>query len=162
MLVSQKLGGNRHVQRKAYIERDSNLVAENHGENTSLGIYRVDCSRGIGGFVGGVNWEGIDNHCYRTKWRMACSWDVPDMCLVHLRPMGSSQAGILYGPLPAWLRPVFNRFGFLYMFASALHGKKRYQADEFRRFLRRYQWRPLIARKQPATAEIDGWNRLES
>ncbi len=38
---------------------------------------------------------------------------------------------------------------------SALQRKPRYGDDEFRRFLRRYQWRALLVGKKRATAELE-------
>jgi hypothetical protein len=37
---------------------------------------------------------------------------------------------------------------------SALQGKPRFDDPEFRRFLRRYQWRALLVGKRNALAEI--------
>jgi biofilm PGA synthesis N-glycosyltransferase PgaC len=50
---------------KAYVERDGQLIAENHGDDTSLGMtkfYRTTCFQAIGGFVREVMWDGIDNN----------------------------------------------------------------------------------------------------
>ena len=42
---------------------------------------------------------------------------------------------------------------------SAIQGKTRYEDEEFRRFLRRYQMRSLLVGKKRAIEEIDQRNR---
>lgn len=166
---------------KAYVERDGALIAENHGDDTSLGMtkfYRVRCFQAIGGFVREVMWDGIDNHRCRMMGWIACSWDEPELRFVHLRPMGSSQAGILTGRMRHGFGQYFMGTGFMYMLASAVYraleppvvigsaamlwgwvksalsGKARYDDPEFRRFLRRYQWRALLHGKSHALASV--------
>jgi len=174
---------------KSYVHRDGKLVPENHGDETSLGMtkfYRVTCFQAIGGFVREVMWDGIDNHRCRMMGWVACSWDEPDLRFVHLRPMGSSQTGILTGRMRHGFGQYFMGTGFWYMLASAifrigdkpavigsaammwgwiksaLQGQPRYGDEEFRRFLRRYQWRSLFVGKKRATEEIDRRNRVEA
>lgn len=164
---------------KAYVEREGALIAENHGDDTSLGMtkfYRVQCFQAIGGFVREVMWDGIDNHRCRMMGWIACSWDEPDLRFIHLRPMGSSQTGILTGRMRHGFGQYFMGTGFLYMLASAVYrvaeppvvlgsaamlwgwlksaiaGKARYDDPEFRRFLRRYQWQALWRGKAHALA----------
>ena len=167
---------------KAYIEENGRLVSERHGDETSLGMtkfYRVACFKAIGGFVREVMWDGIDCHCCRMKGWIACSWDEPELCFVHLRPMGSSQQSIYTGRMRHGYGQYFMGTGLLYMVASviyrvnekpyvlgslailwgwiknALQGKPRYNDLEFRRFLRKYQMRALIIGKKKAIEEID-------
>lgn len=166
---------------KAYVERGHRLVAENHGDDTSLGMtkfYRVTCFQAIGGFVREVMWDGIDNHRCRMMGWIACSWDEPDLRFIHLRPMGSSQTGILTGRARHGYGQYFMGTGFLYMLASAVYrateppvvigsaamlwgwirsalkGEKRYEDPAFRRYLRGYQWRALFLGKQRALAAV--------
>jgi poly-beta-1,6-N-acetyl-D-glucosamine synthase len=166
---------------KAYVEREGALIAENHGDDTSLGMtkfYRVRCFQAIGGFVREVMWDGIDNHRCRMMGWIACSWDEPDLRFVHLRPMGSSQTGILTGRMRHGFGQYFMGTGFVYMLASAIYriteppvvvgsaamlwgwlksaltGKARYDDPEFRRFLRRYQWQALWRGKAHALASV--------
>ena len=166
---------------KAYIEEGGGLVNERHGDETSLGMtkfYRVSCFKAIGGFVREVMWDGIDCHCCRMKGWIACSWDEPELRFVHLRPMGSSQQSIYTGRMRHGYGQYFMGTGFLFMAASALYrvtekpyvlgslamlwgwikasvqGKPRYEDAEFRKFLRRYQWRALWAGKKRAIEEI--------
>jgi glycosyltransferase involved in cell wall biosynthesis len=172
---------------KAYIDENGTLVAERHGDDTSLGMtkfYRVSCFRGIGGFVREVMWDGIDCHCCRMNGWIACSWDEPELRFVHLRPMGSSQRGILTGRFRHGYGQYFMGTGFLYMAASAisrmnqrpyvlgsgamlwgwvksaLDRKPRYHDAEFRAFLRRYQRRVLLVGKKRALEEIHGEGRI--
>jgi poly-beta-1,6-N-acetyl-D-glucosamine synthase len=166
---------------KAYVRSGDGLVAERHGDETSLGMtkfYRVDRFKAIGGFVREVMWDGIDCHRCRMHGWIACSWDEPELRFVHLRPMGSSQRGILTGRMRHGYGQYFMGTGFLYMAASAifrlgekpyvagslamlwgwlksaLQRKPRYGDPEFRRFLRRYQRRALLLGKKRAIEEL--------
>lgn len=166
---------------KAYIESNGGLVSERHGDETSIGaskFYRMTCFREIGGFVREVMWDGIDCHrCRMMGWK-AQSWDDPELRFVHLRPMGSSQAGIYTGRMRHGYGQYFMGTGLAWMLAtavyripekpyvlgglailwgwlkSALQGKPRYADPEFRVFLRRYQWRALLLGKRRAIEEI--------
>ncbi len=166
---------------KAYIETPQGLVHERHGDETSIGaskFYRVSSFLAIGGFVREVMWDGIDCHRCRMLGWVACSWDEPDLRFVHLRPMGSSQQNIYTGRMRHGYGQYFMGTGFVYMLAnaanrltekpyflgslamlwgwlnSALQGKPRYGDQEFRRFLRRYQWRALLLGKKRAIEAI--------
>lgn len=166
---------------KAYIEEGGHLVFERHGDDTSLGMtkfYRVSAFKECGGFVREVMWDGIDCHRCRMLGWIACSWDEPELRFVHLRPMGSSQQSVFAGRMRHGFGQYFMGTGFLYMLASAmsrlnqkpyvlgslamlwgwlasyLRGQPRYDDLEFRRFLRRYQWRVLLHGKETALAEI--------
>jgi poly-beta-1,6-N-acetyl-D-glucosamine synthase len=166
---------------KAYIEERGRLVSERHGDDMSLGMtkfFRVSCFKAIGGFVREVMWDGIDCHSCRMNGWLACSWDEPDLRFVHLRPMGSSQQNIYAGRVRHGYGQYFMGTGFLFMAASAifrmnqkpyvlgslamlwgwaksaLGRKPRYQDPEFRKFLRRYQWRVLWVGKKRALDEV--------
>jgi len=166
---------------KAYIEKDGELVNERHGDENSIGaskFYRMSCFRALGGFVREVMWDGIDGHRCRMNGWIACSWDEPDLRFVHLRPMGSTQVSIYSGRMRHGFGQYFMGTGFVYMLAnainrinekpyvlgslamlwgwisSALQRKPRYENFEFRKFLRRYQWRALLVGKKRALEEI--------
>jgi len=166
---------------KAYIEVNGRLIAETHGDDTSLGMtkfYRVSCFEAIGGFVREVMWDGIDCHRCRMNGWIACSWDEPELRFVHLRRMGSSQEGIYAGRVRHGYGQYFMGTGFWFMAASALYRitekpyvlgslamlwgwiksallrKPRYEDAEFRKFLRRYHWRALLVGKKRAVEEI--------
>lgn len=166
---------------KAYVEEHGQLIDENHGDETSLGMtkfYRVSCFKAIGGFVREVMWDGIDCHHCRMKGWIACSWNEPDLRFIHLRPMGSSQQSIYTGRMRHGYGQYFMGTGFLFMLASAvnrvgekplllgslamlwgwlksaLQGKPRYNNPEFRQFLRNYQTRALLVGKKKAIEEI--------
>jgi poly-beta-1,6-N-acetyl-D-glucosamine synthase len=166
---------------KSYIMDNGRLVFERHGDDTSLGmtkLYRVECFKQIGGFVREVMWDGIDCHLCRMHGWIACSWDEPELRFVHLRPMGSSQVGIYTGRMRHGYGQYFMGTGFVFMAASALfrlnqkpyvlgslamlsgwawsalQGKPRYENPEFRRFLRRYQWRALLLGKKRALKHL--------
>lgn len=167
---------------KAYVQEGNQLVPERHGDDTSLGMtkfYRTACFEKIGGFVREVMWDGIDNHRCRMFGWIACSWDEPDLRFIHLRPMGSSQDSIYVGRMRHGYGQYFMGTGLVFMLASAvfrlnqkpyllgsgaimwgwlkaaLQGKPRYEDLNFRRFLRRYQWRALLLGKRRAL-EVTG------
>ncbi len=170
---------------KSYIEQDGQLVFERHGDDTSLGMtkfYRVSAFKACGGFVREVMWDGIDCHRCRMLGWIACSWDEPDLRFIHLRPMGSSQQSIYTGRMRHGYGQYFMGTGFFFMLASAvgrlnqkpyllgslamlwgwlasaLRGKPRFADLEFRRFLRRYQWRAIVVGKKRAIEEIHRGN----
>jgi hypothetical protein len=147
-------------------------------------FYRVTCFKAIGGFVREVMWDGIDCHRCRMHGWIARSWDEPDLRFVHLRPMGSSQQSIYTGRMRHGYGQYFMGTGFVFMVASALfrlnqkpyvlggmamlwgwmkafiQRKPRYADLEFRRFLRRYQWRVLAVGKKRAVAELHRDDRI--
>ena len=162
---------------KAYIWEHGELVNERHGDEASIGaskFYRVSCFEALGGFVREVMWDGIDGHRCRMRGWIACSWDAPELRFIHLRPMGSSQTGVVAGRMRHGYGQYFMGTGFVYMLAnatnrinekpyvlgslamlwgwleSALRRKPRYEEPGFRAFLRRYQWRSLMVGKRRA------------
>jgi len=178
MLANPRLGT---CSGKAYLEEEGALVAEGHGDETSLGMtkfYRIACFKEIGGFVRQVMWDGIDCHRCRMKGWIACSWDEPELRFVHLRRMGSSQQSIFAGRMRQGFGYYFMGTGLLFMTAAAINRisekpyvlgglamlwgyikgaaqrKPRYEDPAFRRFLRRYQRRALLVGKKKAIEEI--------
>jgi glycosyltransferase involved in cell wall biosynthesis len=80
--------------------RDGTLYEERMGDENAVGpvkFYRVQCFKDIGGFVREVAWDGIDGHYCRMKGWIALSADEPDLRIIHLRPMGSSQENVWVG-----------------------------------------------------------------
>ena len=167
---------------KPYMRVGGALVSERRGDEMSAGMtkfYRVDCFEEIGGFVREVMWDAIDCHKARQLGWRAVSWDHPDLNFEHLRPMGSSQAGIHTGrrrhgfgqyfmgsdPFFYAATCVFRMAeppyvtGGLSMFwgyvQSALNGERRYSEvdPDLVRFIRRYQRRALVVGKSRAVAE---------
>ena len=165
-----------------YPMSDGRLMSEDCGDETSVGMtkfYRVECFRQVGGFVREVMWDGIDCHRCRMLGWIARSWDDPELRFVHLRPMGSSENGILTGRLRSGRGQYFMGTGFAYITASALYRAMRpplvigglamwwgyvsslfrraprYQQPGFRRFLRRYQWDCLLRGKAAATRQLE-------
>ena len=158
------------------------LVSEKCGDENSVGMtkfYRVKCFEQIGGFVHQVMWDGIDGHRCRMLGWVAASYDEPELRFIHLRPMGSSHKGIVTGRLRHGFGQYFMGTSPVYMTASAvfrmtrppfvigglamwwgyfksfLERAPRYGDDEFRRFLRRYQWRCLFLGKAEATRRLN-------
>jgi poly-beta-1,6-N-acetyl-D-glucosamine synthase len=161
---------------------DGSLVPEPCGDEMSVGmtkLWRTSCFEQIGGLVRGVMWDGIDCHRARMLGWIARSWDEPGLRFVHLRPMGSSQKGILTGRMRHGRGQYFMGTGPLYMAASAafraanppvvvgglamawgwlkaaLSGAPRYEDPEFRSFLRRYQRACLLEGKKRATERFE-------
>lgn len=158
------------------------LKIEKSGDETSVGMikfYRRECFEQIGGFVQEVMWDGIDCHRCRMLGWMACSWDEPELRFIHLRPMGSSQKGILTGRMRHGAGQYFMGTGPIYILASSIYraserpliigglaifagyarswlqGQKRYDDAEFRAFLQKFQWNCLLKGKGKATRELD-------
>ena len=158
------------------------LVSELCGDENSVGMtkfYRAKCFQQIGGFVRQVMWDGIDGHRCRMLGWIACSWDEPELRFIHLRPMGSSQKGILTGRMRHGFGQYFMGSSFLYMTCSALYRmsqppcvigglamwwgyikswlsqQERLDDPEFRKFLKKYQWMCLLHGKSKATARFD-------
>jgi glycosyltransferase involved in cell wall biosynthesis len=165
-----------------YRGRGGRLISEHCGDETAVGMtkfYRVDCFVQIGGFVRQVMWDGIDCHRCRMLGWIARSWDDPELRFVHLRPMGSSENGIITGRLRWGRGQYYMGTGLAYMTASALYRMlrpplvigglamwwgyvssllrhaPRYDEPAFRRFLRSYQWDCLLRGKAAATRRLD-------
>jgi len=124
-------------------------------------------------------WDGIDCHRCRMLGWIARSWDDPELRFVHLRPMGSSERGIVAGRLCSGRGQYFMGTGLAYMTASALYRmsrpplvvgglamwvgyvsslvrrRPRYEQPDFRRFLRSYQWDCLLHGKAAATRRLE-------
>lgn len=158
------------------------LEPELSGDEMSVGmtkLYRRTCFEAIGGFAREVMWDGIDCHTCRQKGWLAGSLDEPDLRFEHLRVMGSSDKGVLRGrrrhgrgqwymgtsPLfmlasairrmkepPRILGGLAMFWGYL---SSALRGRPRHGDKAFRRFVRKFQYRALVAGKRRALLEIN-------
>lgn len=158
------------------------LVSEKIGDEMSVGMtkfYRVSCFKDIGGFVREVMWDAIDCHKSRQLGWIACSWDTPELRFEHLRPMGSSQAGIVTGRMRHGYGQYYMRSDFVYFTATCvyrlvhppyfiggvatwwgyvrawLRGAAQHDDRELCGFIRRYQRRALRVGKRRAVAEID-------
>ncbi len=130
-------------------------------------LYRRQAFEEIGGFVREVMWDGIDFHRARMAgWRTASIPD-PELRILHLRLMGSSDRSIYRGRLRWGEGQWFMGSSFAYLVASgvlrmrekpygigglliiagflraALTRKPRYEDPAFRRELRRWQARRL-------------------
>src|SRR4051794_40136824 len=146
-------------------------------------FYRTECFKQIGGFVRELMWDGIDCHRCRMLGWVAVSWDDSALSFEHLRPMGTSHKNWWTGRVRHGFGQYFMGTGITYMLASAafrffhppavvgsaamlwgyfrsmIQRRPRYgdaeRDKEFRRFLRHYQWRCLVAGKRRATQELD-------
>ena len=134
-------------------------------------LYRTDCFREIGGFVREVMWDGIDSHRSRMLGWKARSLGDPALRFEHLRPMGSSQKGVLTGRQRHGFGQYYMGTSLAFLLASAfvrvaqpprvlgslamvwgyvsswLRGLPRHEDAAFRTFLRRYQRNALLRGK---------------
>ena len=158
------------------------MVSENISDDMSLGMtkfYRVTAFEALGGFVREVMWDGIDCHKARMLGWKAVSWDIPVLRFNHLRPMGSSQAGIYTGRRRHGFGQYYMGTGPVFLVASAVNKMRqkpyvlgglaiiqgylgavmrkegRHADSELRAFIRRYQTRALLVGKARAVAEIE-------
>jgi hypothetical protein len=180
MARDQRLGS---VSGKPYFpvgdEKSGRLKSERIGDDVSVGMtkfYRRAFLADIGGLVKGLIWDGID--CYRGRmlgWR-SMSIDDPELRFIHLRPMGSSDAGIMTGrrrlgegywfmgasPFFVFAKalyalphkpPLLGSFAILQGYARAWRKRvPRYDDLEFRRYLRRYH-RAMLTRGRAGALE---------
>jgi glycosyltransferase involved in cell wall biosynthesis len=165
-----------------YRDAAGRMISEGIGDEVSVGaskFFRTACFRQIGGFVREVMWDGIDCHKARQLgWKVA-SWDDPDLRFEHLRPMGSSQNGILAGRRrhgfgqyymgtdPLFLlasaalrtarRPyVLGALAIIQGYATAWAKRApRHDDPDLTAFIRAYQRRALIVGKKHAAIEIE-------
>lgn len=161
-----------------YIETSSAPKPEGAAFDMSAGMakfYRRTCFEQIGGLIRGVMWDAIDCHKCRTLGWKACAFDDDDaLQFLHLRPMGSSQKGIMTGRSRHGKGQYFMGTGLVYMAVSALNrlryppyvtggltmfwgyltallsGSQRFECEGFRPFLRRYHWRILTQGRRRA------------
>jgi glycosyltransferase involved in cell wall biosynthesis len=165
-----------------YRDASGRMISEGIGDEVSVGaskFFRTACFRQIGGFVREVMWDGIDCHKARQLgWKVA-SWDDPELRFEHLRPMGSSQQGILAGRRRHGFGQYYMGTDPLFFLASALlrtarrpfvtgamamiqgyvsawvRGAPRHEDADLTAFIRAYQRRALLVGKRRAATEIE-------
>jgi glycosyltransferase involved in cell wall biosynthesis len=163
-------------------ERTGKKISEKCGDENSVGMvkfYRTRCFEQIGGFVRELMWDGIDGHLCRMRGWIAMSKDDEKVNFIHLRPMGTSHKSWWTGRVRHGVGQYFMGTGPTYMLVSAIYrlphppvvigsianlwgytksllqGKPRYGDNEFRQFLRQYQWACLTRGKSRATEELN-------
>ncbi len=151
-------------------EADGRLVEEFMIDEMVAGqfkLYRREPFERIGGFVREVMWDGIDFHRARMEGYRTTSLADPELRIVHLRLMGSSDRGVLRGRIRWGRGQWFMGSAFPYVLASglfrmrerpfviggllivagylwaALRGEQRYGDEAFRQALRRWQYARL-------------------
>lgn len=157
------------------------VVLEKIRDHMSVGASKFSrraCFEQIGGFVREVMWDGIDCHRARMFGWKAGSIDEPELRFEHLRPMGSSEQGILVGRKRHGYGQYFMGTSFPFMTVSALSRigsppvirgaammwwgyveallkrRPRYADAKFVRFLRRWQWLSLLQGTAKATEQV--------
>lgn len=160
---------------KLFLRYGDRLVEERCGDENSVGpskFYRVQCFKDIGGFVRQVSWDGIDGHVCRMKGWIAQSIDEPDLRIIHLRRMGSSQVSFWTGRVrwgrgkyfmgSAWYyvaaasfyrmfeRPyILSGIGIMWGYIKAMIKREsRFDDPQYFRHLRRYELRSLFFGKR--------------
>jgi poly-beta-1,6-N-acetyl-D-glucosamine synthase len=153
------------------------VYIEPTGDDFSVGmikLYKIEAFNDIGGFVRQVMWDGIDCHMCRYKGWEAFSLDVPELTFYHLRPMGSSQKNIYVGKVRHGFGQYFMGTSLLYFIVSSVYRLKEYPViagsmcslygylksffqrkeqfgdDNFRHFLKRYQFKVLLSGRKSA------------
>lgn len=156
---------------KVYRREGEHLVEEFMIDEMVAGqfkLYRRPAFEKIGGFVREVMWDGIDFHRARMLGYRTRSIDDPELRIVHLRLMGSSDQNVYRGRLRWGRGQWFMGSSLPYVVASgvfrmheeprgiggllliagyvqaALRRERRYEDLEFRRHLRRWQWDRLV------------------
>jgi glycosyltransferase involved in cell wall biosynthesis len=176
---------------KPYFYNNSGqLVSEKCGDESSVGMtkfYRTTCFKQIGGFVRQVMWDGIDSHrCRRLGW-ISSSDDRDDLRFIHLRPMGSSQKGIITGRMRHGFGQYYMGTSLMYMLAStiyrlfhppyfigslaslwgyvlsSLNNEERLDDKPTVKVMRAFQWQAMIKGKAKAIKDINSiqsqyWN----
>jgi len=131
-------------------------------------LYRRDAFERIGGFVREIMWDGIDFHRARIAGYRTASIEDPELRILHLRLMGSSDRNVLRGRLRWGRGQWFMGSSLPYVVASGLFRMRekpygigglliiagylraalardaRYGDPEFRRELRRWQHGRLL------------------
>jgi len=158
------------VSGKVYRRENGRLVEEFMIDEMVAGqfkLYRREALERIGGFVREVMWDGIDFHRARMAGFKTASVEDPELQILHLRLMGSSDRGVYRGRL-RWGRGQWHMgSAFLYVLASGLFrmGERPYvvgglfivlgylqaaseraprlEDSDFRRDLRRWQYQRL-------------------
>ncbi|MEM6742405.1 MAG: glycosyltransferase family A protein [Pseudomonadota bacterium] len=157
-------------------------ISEKCGDEMSVGMtkfYRKTCFEQIGGFVQEVMWDAIDCHRSRQMGWTVRSWEEPDLRFEHLRPMGSSQSGVLTGRARHGYGQWYMGSDFLYFTATCLFrmahppyligglatwwgyvrawatSAPQHGDEDLKRFIRSYQRRALRIGKARAVQEID-------
>ena len=183
MAADERLGS---VSGKPYFwageEGASELKSELIADDVSVGaskFYRRAFLEDIGGLVKGLIWDGVD--CYRGRmlgWRSKSIED-PELRFIHLRPMGSSDRGIIHGRRRLGEGYWFIGAAPLFVLASAVYrlrhrpallgslatiqgytkawlaGAPRYEDAQFRRYLRRYHFAMLTRGRRRALELFD-------
>ena len=131
-------------------------------------LYRRECFEQIGGFVREVMWDGIDFHRARMAGFRTASLHDPELRILHLRLMGSSDKSVYTGRMRWGRGQWFMGSAFPYVVASgafrmrekpyvvggalivagylraALQGEPRFDDPMFRKGLRRWQYERLF------------------
>jgi poly-beta-1,6-N-acetyl-D-glucosamine synthase len=151
------------------------LVEERCGDENSVGpskFYRVQCFKDIGGFVRQVSWDGIDGHMCRLRGWIARSYHDPELQIIHLRRMGSSQKSFwtgrvrwgrgkfFMGSAPYYVaavslyrmfeRPyVISGIGIFWGYLKAMWKREtRFNDPQYLKFFRRYELESLLFGKR--------------
>jgi len=167
---------------KPYYIENGREISEKCGDEMCVGaskFYRRQCFEEIGGFVREVMWDAIDCHKARFLGWIARSSDEEAIRFIHLRPMGSSQKGILTGRMRHGYGQYYMGSSIVYFMATAFYRmirppyiagglamawgylksmlmrKPRQNDKALINFIKSYQRRALVVGKKQAIKEIN-------
>ncbi len=109
---------------KIYTLHKGALFNERLGDETAVGaakFFRITCFEDIGGFVRQLSWDGIDGHMCRMKGWITYSEDDPDIRLIHLRMMGSTETSLWAGRMRWGKGKYFMGSALYYVLAVAFY-----------------------------------------
>lgn len=109
---------------KPYLKIKGKLISERtHDEMVTgqLHLHSKECFEAVEGLVKEVHWEAIAVHRARMAGYRTRSIDNPELKYIHLRIMGSSHNGIIYGRLRWGKGQYFLGTGLMYILFIALY-----------------------------------------
>lgn len=167
---------------KLFLRQGDKLVEERLRDDNAMGptkFYRVQCFKDMGGFVRQVSWDGIDGHLCRLNGWIPGARDEPDLQVIHLRRMGSSEVSFWEGRLRWGRGQYFMGSSLVYVFAVSVYrmferpflksgigilvgylralraGQERYENPAYRRHLRRYEMESLFLGRRRTQRKYD-------
>ncbi|MAT84338.1 MAG: glycosyl transferase family 2 [Gammaproteobacteria bacterium] len=180
LMAEDPLLGN--VSGKLYLRYGDRLVEERLRDDNAIGpskFYRTECFKAMGGFVRQVSWDGIDGHMCRLHGWIPAAREEPELQVIHLRRMGSSEISFWEGRKRWGRGKYFMGSRFYYVLAQAFYRmferpyiisgigivvgylqavrarETRYENPDYLKFFRRYELESLFLGRGRTTAKFD-------